>query len=194
MILNSKTTWGWPAKGLHWLGAAIILVLLGHGWWMTHVTPRPDRLANYAWHSALGYDLLALTVLRVLWRWFNPVPEFPADLKRWERIAAHLGHVSLYVLIFIVSLTGWLVATTFRVPMTKDLLGIDVPPIVTTVDRSMRQWIEESHLLLAYLLAVIVLVHIAGALRHHLFKRNDVLRRMTWGGPVEKVGRIDLTT
>jgi cytochrome b561 len=78
--------------------------------------------------------------------------------------------------------------------MTKDLLGIDVPPIVTTVDRSMRQWIEESHLLLAYLLAVIVLVHIAGALRHHLFKRNDVLRRMTWGGPVEKVGRIDLTT
>jgi cytochrome b561 len=151
-------------------------------------------LANYAWHSALGYDLLALTVLRVLWRWFNPVPELPADLKRWERIAAHLGHVSLYVLIFIVSLTGWLVATTFRVPMTKDLLGIDVPPIVTTVDRSMRQWIEESHLLLAYLLAVIVLVHIAGALRHHLFKRNDVLRRMTWGGPVEKVGRIDLTT
>jgi len=123
---------------------------------------------------------LALTVLRLLWRWFNPVPELPADLKPWERVAARVGHVSLYVLTFIVSLTGWMVATTFRVPMTKDLLGVDVPAIVTTVDRSVRQWIEESHMVLAYLLAAVVLVHVIGALRHHMLKHNDVLRRMIW--------------
>ena len=81
---------------------------------------------------------------------------------------------------FIVSLTGWMVATTFRVPMTKDLLGVDVPAIVTTVDRSVRQWIEESHMVLAYLLAAVVLVHVIGALRHHMLKHNDVLRRMIW--------------
>ena len=120
-------------------------------------------------------------MLRLLWRWFNPVPELPADLKPWERVAARVGHVSLYVLMFIVSLTGWMVATTFRIPMTKDLLGVDVPPIVTTVDRLVRQWIEGSHMVLAYLLAAVVLVHVIGALRHHLLKRNDILRRMTWG-------------
>jgi cytochrome b561 len=64
--------------------------------------------------------------------------------------------------------------------MTKDLLGVDVPAIVTTVDRSVRQWIEESHMVLAYLLAAVVLVHVVGALRHHMLKHNDVLRRMTW--------------
>jgi cytochrome b561 len=80
-----------------------------------------------------------------------------------------------------VSLTGWVVATTFRTPMTKDVFGIDVPPIVTTVDRSVRGWFEESHKILAYVLAAVVLVHVIGALRHHLLKRNDVLRRMTWG-------------
>jgi cytochrome b561 len=181
---NSTATWGWPAKALHWFGAAIILVLLAHGWWMTHMTPRPDRLANYAWHSALGYDLLALIMLRLLWRWRNPVPDLPADLRPWERRAARVGHVSLYVLMFIVSLTGWMVATTFRVPLTKDLLGIEVPPIVTAVDRSVRQWIEGSHMILAYLLAAVVLIHIIGALRHHILKRNNVLRRMTWGMPV----------
>ena len=181
MIRSTNAEWGWPAKLLHWLGAILILLLLGHGWWMTHMTPRPDRLANYAWHSALGYDLLALIVLRLLWRWFNPVPELPADLKPWERMAARAGHISLYVLMFIVSLTGWLVATTFRVPMTKDVFGIDIPPIVTTVDRPVRQLIEGSHMVLAYLLAALVVVHIVGALRHHLLKRNDVLRRMTWG-------------
>ena len=79
-----------------------------------------------------------------------------------------------------VSLTGWMVATTFRVPMTKDLLGIDVPPLVTAVDRSVRRWIEESHMVIAYVLAAVVLIHIFAALRHHIVKRNDVLRRMIW--------------
>jgi cytochrome b561 len=172
---------GLPAKVLHWIAAAMIFVLLAHGWWMTHMTPRPERLANYAWHSALGYDLLALLALRLLWRWSNVVPELPAELRRWERISAHVGHNCLYILMFLVSLTGWVVATTMRTPATRDLLGISVPAMVTTLDRPLRQWIEETHMVLAYLLAALVLVHIIGALRHHLFKRNDVLRRMTWG-------------
>jgi cytochrome b561 len=181
VTFNSTAKWGWPAKTLHWLGALIILLLLGHGWWMTHLAPRPDRLAHYAGHSALGYDFLMLLVLRLLWRWVNPVPILPADLKPWERAAAHIGHILLYVLMLVVSVTGWMVASTFRVPITKNLFGIDWPPLITGVDRSVRQWIEGSHMILAYLLAAVVVVHTAGALRHHFFKRNDVLRRMTWG-------------
>jgi cytochrome b561 len=181
MTFNSMTRWGWPAKALHWIAALAILLLLGHGWWMTHMTPRPERLANYAGHSALGYDLLALLVLRLLWRWFNPVPELPAGLQTWERVSARLGHLALYLLMFVVSLTGWATATTFRVPITRDLFGIEWPAIVTAVSRPVRQWLEGSHKALAYVLAAVVVVHIIGALRHHLLKRNDVLRRMTWG-------------
>jgi cytochrome b561 len=185
MTRNSKTDWGWLAKVFHWAGAAIILILLAHGWWMTHMTPRPERLANYAWHSALGYDLFVILILRLLWRWLNPVPALPVGLQRWEHVAARLSHAGLYVLMFIVSLTGWMVATTFRVPMTKDLLGIDVPPLVTTVDRSVRQWIEASHMGVAYVLAAVVLIHVVAALRHHVVKRNSVLRRMIWSGRAE---------
>src|SRR5262245_38884206 len=61
MTRNSTTDWGWLAKALHWVGAAMILILLVHGWWMTHMTPRPERLANYAWHSALGYEPIGPT-------------------------------------------------------------------------------------------------------------------------------------
>jgi cytochrome b561 len=179
MIGNSEVAWAWPAKALHWIGALAILLLLVHGWWMTHLTPRPERLANYAGHSALGFDLLALTVLRLLWRWLNAVPALPADSKAWERWSAHLTHGGLYVLIFVVSLTGWVTANTMRTPVTKDIFGIAFP--VIPLDRSLRGWFEESHMWLAYVLAAVVVVHILGALRHHLFKHNDVLRRMTWG-------------
>lgn len=181
MTRNSTTQWGWPAKLLHWIGALMILLLLVHGWWMTHLTPRPERLANYAGHAALGYDLLAIVILRLLWRWLNPVPALPVDLKPWERLGARLSHFLLYLLMLIVSLTGWVVATTARTPMTKDVLGLNVPPLVTAVDRPVRQWIEESHMVLAYFLAAVVIIHVLGALRHHLVKRNDVLRRMAWG-------------
>src|SRR5437763_16625531 len=117
---------------------------------MAHMTLGGGGLANDAGHPAMGSDAFARLPLRLLWRWFNPAPELPADLQRWERIAARVSHAALYVLMFVVSVTGWMVATTFRNPMTKDLFGIDVPQIVTAVDRSVSQLLEQSHMVTAY--------------------------------------------
>ncbi len=178
MLRNTTATWGWGAKALHWIGALAILLLLGHGWWMTHLAPRgTDRVAHYAGHAALGYDFLVLLVIRLLWRWTNAVPDLPSDTKPWERFAAHAGHVGLYVLMFVVAGTGWAVAVTARTPMTTDLFGLSFAPVIT-LERSTRNLIEGTHEVLAYLTAALVLVHIAGALRHHFVKKNDVLRRM----------------
>ena len=178
MIRNSSTAWGGPAKLLHWVAAAAIFVLLIHGWWMTHMTPRPERLANYAWHSALGFDLLALMLLRLLWRWANAVPALPADSKPWERLAARAGHSGLYGLIVAGSLAGWAVANTMRVPISTDLFGLELPLLVGPVERATRAVIEQTHMVLAYALGALVIVHVAGALRHQFWKRNGLLWRM----------------
>src|SRR5258707_15690737 len=108
MTRNSKTDWGWLAKVFHWAGAAIILILLVHGWWMTHMTPRPERLANYAWHSALGYDLFVILILRLLWRWLNPLPGLPVGPPRGEHVSARPSHARPYLPMFILSPTGWI--------------------------------------------------------------------------------------
>lgn len=179
MIRNTTALWGWPAKLLHWLAAVAILLLLGHGWWMTHLAPRADRIAHYDGHAALGYDLLALLVLRLLWRWANPVPSLPDGLQPWERMAARGGHIALYLLMFAASLTGWALAGTFRAPMNNDIFGMSVPQIVS--DRAYHNLFEQSHTILSYLLAVLIVAHLAGALRHHFLKHNDVLGRMWFG-------------
>ncbi|MEA3026135.1 MAG: hypothetical protein QOF91_1420 [Alphaproteobacteria bacterium] len=181
MLGNSDNTWGWPARLLHWIGAILIVLLLGHGWWMTHMAPRPDRLAHYAGHAGLGYDLLALLILRLLWRWTHAVPALPADLQSWERVSARAGHIGLYLLMLAASLTGWALAGTFRTPLDKDAFGLPVPLIYVSEDRAMHGLFENSHKILSYLLAALVVVHIAGALRHHFVKHNDVLRRMWFG-------------
>jgi cytochrome b561 len=176
MLRNTTLTWGWGAKALHWIGAIAILILLGHGWWMTHMTPRPERLANYAWHASLGYDLLVLVVLRVLWRWVNPVPALPAESKPWEIWAAHAGHVGLYALMLVTTGLGWALAGTMRTPMEKDIFGFTIPTIVA--DKTLHRSLEDWHKIAAYLLAALVVLHVAGALRHHFVKKNDILRRM----------------
>jgi cytochrome b561 len=127
MIRNSSTSWGWPAIVLHWIGAVLIVLLLGHGWWMTHLAPRPDRLVHYAGHAALGYDFLVLLILRLLWRWLNPVPALPGEA--WERYAAKFGHIALYVLMLACALTGWALAGTFRSPLNRDVFGFARPVI-----------------------------------------------------------------
>lgn len=181
MIANTDTDWGWPAKALHWVGAILILLLLGHGWWMTHLAPRPDRLAHYTGHAALGYDLLALLILRLLWRWTHAVPALPAELAPWERWSAKAGHFALYLLMFASTLTGWALAGTFRDPLNKDVFGIAVPSVYVSQDRAMHGLFEEWHEMLSYTLAILVVVHIIGALRHHVIKRTDVMRRMWFG-------------
>jgi len=181
MINNSRHAWGWPAILMHWIGALLILLLLGHGWWMTHLAPRPDRLAHYAGHAGLGYDFLALLILRLLWRWTHAVPDLPHDSKPWERVAAQAGHASLYVLMLVSAFTGWALAGTFGKPLNRDAFGIPVPSIFVSQDRAMHGLFESSHSMLSYALAALVIVHVGGALRHRFIKHNDVLRRIWFG-------------
>jgi len=179
LIRNTTSDWGFPARTLHWLGAAAILILLGHGWWMTHMIPAsPARFTNFSWHGALGYDLLVLMVVRLLWRWFAGAPALPAGSKRWEWIAATSGHVLLYIFTFAAAVVGWALAGTLRTPLTKDLFGVSFPLIYANADHATHEMLEDGHKILAYILAVIIVVHVAGALRHHFVKRNDVLWRM----------------
>lgn len=179
MIRNSARRWGWPAKALHWVGAALIVLLIGHGWWMTHFVPRAERLVNYVWHASIGYDFLALLILRLLWRWMNLVPALPEELRPCEKAAAWLGHAALYVLMLAASVSGWALAGTFRAPMDQALFGlVRVPAITSPGDRALHDLFEQAHWYLSYALALVVLAHIAGALRHQFAKRNNVLRRM----------------
>jgi cytochrome b561 len=182
MLGNSNNAWGWPAKLLHWIGAILILLLLGHGWWMTHLAPRPDRLAHYAGHAGLGYDLLALLVLRLLWRWTHPVPAMPRDMPRWEYLSAHASHIGLYLLMFATTLVGWALAGTMRGgSLNKDAFGLQVPMIFESQVRATHESLEDIHKFLAYVLLALVVIHVVAALRHHFVKHDTVLRRMWFG-------------
>jgi cytochrome b561 len=175
-IRNTTTRWGAAARFFHWAGAIAILYLLVHGYWMTHFAPRPERLASYATHASVGYALIAFMLARLLWRAANPVPALPAGSPAWERLAALAGHWGLYLLTFAAALTGWALAGTFRTPLRSFFGLFDVPALVSNT--GLHKLLEETHEALAWALAALALVHVASALWHWRWRKDDVLQRM----------------
>ena len=141
---------------------------------------RAGRLTHYQLHSLVGWYVLFLLALRFAWRAGSPVPALPAELPRWERTTALAAHWTLYALMLAVSISGWMVADTFRQPIEGMLFGVvPVPHLVSS--RAYRDVFEGTYMVLSYALFALVIVHAASALRHHFGKRNRVLLRM-WKG------------
>lgn len=171
------------AKWLHWLMAAAIVAMLAIGWIMTDesLISGPPRFALYQWHKSIGITILALAVLRLGWRLLHPAPPYPATMKRWEKLAAQLVHIALYVLMIGMPLTGWLLSSAS--PYKTVLYGlVPLPNLPGLADLPNRQevghFFGESHETLALVLAAFALIHIGAALKHHFYSKDDVLLRM----------------
>ena len=82
---------------------------------------------------------------------------------------------------FATTLVGWALAGTVRTPFNKDAFGVTVPLIYASQDRAMHGLLEDTHKILAYILAAWWSCMSSAALRHHFIKRNNVLRRMWFG-------------
>ena len=177
-IRNTKNGWGATSRFFHWGGAAVILYLLIHGFWMTEFAARDARLGHYTTHASAGYALIAFMLLRLLWRWMNEVPALPADTPRWERIAAHAAYWGLYLLTLAASVSGWALAGTFRRPLDSFFGLFSVPALVAGENRGLHSALERTHQLLSWTLALLVVVHVASAFWHWRWKKDDVMQRM----------------
>jgi hypothetical protein len=109
----------------------------------------------------------------------NPAPAAPAGTPAWERAAATVTHALLYCLLIAMPLDGWLINSAAGVPFSIFWM-IPLPPLVAP-DPALADACKLAHFWMFVLLAALVALHAAAALRHHFVKRNDVLTRMIFG-------------
>src|ERR1700733_14253050 len=107
MIRNTTSSWGSIARGFHWIVGLTIIGMLAYGWWMNHIAARPDRYFYRSIHADIGYGVLVLMVLRLIWRGLNPTPALPPGTSGWHRIAARISHGALYAMTILVIMLGW---------------------------------------------------------------------------------------
>lgn len=173
---NSDSSWGAPAKLFHWLVAALIFTQFGLGWLAASWRLSPTKLNLFVWHKSTGMVILALVLVRLLWRLANPTPALPADTPAWERAAARVSHALLYVVMIAMPLTGWINNSAAGIPF-RIFRQIPLPALVAP-DKHMAELAALAHFSLFLAFAALLVLHIGAALRHHFVKRNNVLTRM----------------
>ena len=172
------------AIALHWLIAALILTNLPLGWLMVGAEGL-RKFTLFQLHKSVGISVLALTIVRLGWRLANPPPAYPGTMNGWERTAAHLVHLSFYLLMLGMPLTGWIIVSASPLNIPTLLFGtVPLPHLGFVHDLSLgtRQAIETNvgtgHALLAYLFVGLIALHVAAALKHQFVERDAVLFRM----------------
>ena len=184
---NSATSWGWPARLLHWVMAGLILFQLGLGFRMVRlVSDVTVQFGLYQTHKSWGLVIFTLALVRIYWRATHKPPEMPGGMSPLEVALARGAHLALYVLIVLQPVTGWLMASASPLQETWGLKNLvfgwfELPDPFQPGSKGLEDIFKSIHAWAAFGLAVILTGHMAAALRHQFMCRNGVLRRMILG-------------
>lgn len=179
MLRNTTARWGTPAQLLHWLIALLIGVQAILGVSGVALPLGMAKLATLARHKSLGITLLALVLVRLLWRVVNPRPALPENLKPYERALARATHAALYALLIALPVSGWLMSAARGFPVSWFNL-VQLPNLVSR-NLALYHLLVRVHVALAITLALALALHVAAALKHHFVLHDDTLRRMVPG-------------
>lgn len=164
------------AMWFHWIIAALVIVNLVLGLYHDDFGKAATAWIMF-FHKATGILVLGLSVARLLWRLGHRPPPFDAVLRPWEALLARLTHWLFYVLMIAIPLTGWaLSSSNGRATNFFGLFEIGLLPVPRT--DGAHDLFEDAHELLGKLMIVLILLHVAGALKHHLQGHRHLIGRM----------------
>ena len=168
-------TYTTTARTLHWLTAALVLVIIPVGIAMNYVEgPAQDILFHI--HRSLGVTLIPIILYRFFYRLTHKPLPLPADIDAMQRFAAEAVHWLLYVLLLVQPVIGWIATSAYRAPVLY-FWTFNLPP-VWPENRAFSEQLFVVHKWFGYAIALLLCAHIAGALFHYFVRKDRVLHRM----------------
>lgn len=171
--------WGTASQAFHWISVLLLVAIAAIGLTMEDLPNSPDKIRMYALHKSLGLTLLAVVVLRLLWRCTRPVPGDVPGLSIGVRRAAATVHWALYAMMLAMPLTGWLLNSAEGFPL-QWFKWVNLPPIAAESE-DLADLAEDLHENGFWLLVALAVGHVFAALYHHVFLGDGTLHRMLPG-------------
>jgi cytochrome b561 len=164
------------AMWFHWIIAVLIITNLALGFFHEGFG-RSTGAAMMFWHKSLGLTVLLLSIGRLLWRLGHKPPPFDPHMARWEVAMARTAHAVFYILMIGLPLSGWLMISTAG--RTTDFFGLfPVPPLPGIRSHDAHELLEEVHEYLGWTILALIVLHVAGAAKHHLEGQRHLIGRM----------------
>lgn len=164
------------AKWLHWIMAIALVGIFSLGFYMHDLPFSPIKLKLYSWHKWAGVCIFGLVFVRLAWRITHRPPALPGHMTSLERFVARGGHVTLYALMMLVPLSGWLMSSAKGFQTV--LFGVLPIPDLLEKNETLGELLQQLHMGLNFFFAFVVIGHAAAAFKHHLIDKDDVLTRM----------------
>ncbi len=171
--------YGAIAKLFHWVTLGLMLVALPLGFVIQYVKD-DSKMGFYAVHESAGLTILFVAIARLIWRRLSPPPSLPNDMPKMFRTASAAVHHSLYALLIIQPLLGFMATNAWGFPMrgaTAYLGFIEFPKFMEAWE-SLAKILSLFHTIGGWLLVVLIALHVGGALFHHAIRRDGTLMRM----------------
>ncbi len=176
MIRNTKSGYGWLSIGFHWLMAFTSFGLFGLGLYMVELGYYDSWYrSSMDLHKSIGLTLAFVYVARLLWSWSQTSPIVIAN-KAWQALLAKLIHRLLYLMLFAIMCSGYLISTADG--RSIEIFGLFSVPALPFAFDQQEDTAGFIHWLLAWGLMVLVALHAAAALQHHFILKDNTLKRM----------------
>lgn len=181
---NSPARFTGTAIALHWIMAVLFIFMIGLGLYMADLpNTDPNRFALFQLHKSIGITILALVIIRMLWRALHTVPTLPAHMNGFERFMSHVTAYGLYAALILMPLTGWAIVETSKYNLPTVIFNFLTLPRLTFISESPSKEIiheasENIHSLIAWIAIGLISLHFLGAMKHQFINRDDVLKRM----------------
>lgn len=176
---NTSASFGLVAIVFHWTIALLFLAQLALGYLMSRDIDPVLQFNLFQYHKSIGFLVLALAAPRFIWSVFSRKPRALDGEGITSRLAARAAHAALLFLTLAVPLAGWAVASTSPLQIPSYVFDlVVVPGLPMAISDQAEAFWTKVHATLAYLAAVIVVLHVAAALWHHFVRKDPTLRRM----------------
>lgn len=172
---ETKVEYNSVSKWLHWLMAVGLITMFALGLWISDMEyDNPWYLKGPALHKAGGILMFLFWAMRVLWKNWGQT-KVVHDIKPWERkLALGVQHL-FYLLIPLLVVSGYFIATADGRPLS--VWGLfDIPALVSK--SGLEETAGEIHEMFAFSLIALVVLHAAAALKHHFIDKDGVLLSM----------------
>ena len=169
------------ARALHWLVAVFVFAQLALGFWMLQIPNTPPGLQAkwFNLHKSIGLTLGVIILIRLAWRLTHPVPPLPETIPAWQRTTAKIVHVTLYVCMVVIPLSGFLGSSFTRYPIRY--FGYALPRWAAE-SPALKELCSQVHFTAVVVFMALIAIHVGKVLKHLFVDRDGIFQRMGWGG------------
>ena len=172
-LINNLTEYGTISKIFHWLSAAVLFAQIPLGFYLVDMDFSERRLTFENIHVTLGLSIFYLTLLRLIYKIFNPTPSLRNSIFPGQRIIAKLNHIFLYISILIITISGAL-----KKLYNGEILDIFFFNLEIKENFEFAEIFYEIHIISNYTLIVLISLHIFAVIIHKLLFKENLLKKI----------------